>query len=270
MSKFPVALQVYSVRDVAEKNFAETMRSVKAMGYDGVELAGTYQLTVAEVKKILDEVGLELVSAHVNLDLLEDDAVLQAYADTGIRYVAIPWLTGPQNAEELAAVIERIRNAGLRCKEKGMQLMYHNHDFEFKKIDGQYILDAYYQQISPELLQTELDTCWVNVGGENPAEYLRKYAGRTPTVHLKDFVGSKSENMYGLIGLAGSEAKADENAFQLRPVGKGKQDFPAIVAAGDEGGAQWYIVEQDEPSLGLSPLECARTSFQYLVTEIAK
>jgi len=263
MSKFPVALQVYSVRDVAEKNFAETMRSVKAMGYDGVELAGTYQLTVAEVKKILDEVGLELVSAHVNLDLLEDDAVLQAYADTGIRYVAIPWLTGPQNAEELAAVIERIRNAGLRCKEKGMQLMYHNHDFEFKKIDGQYILDAYYQQISPELLQTELDTCWVNVGGENPADYVRKYTGRAPVVHLKDFVGSKTENMYALIG-TDSNKEDSVGKFEFRPVGYGRQDVPAILEAAEAAGASWVVVEQDSPSMEKSSMECAKMSMEYL------
>ena len=263
MSKFPVALQVYSVRDAAEKDFAETMRSVKAMGYDGVELAGTYQLSVAEVKKILDEVGLKLVSAHVNLDLLEDDAVLQAYADTGIRYVAIPWLTGPQNAEELAAVIARIRNAGQRCKEKGMQLMYHNHDFEFKKIDGQYILDAYYQQISPELLQTELDTCWVNVGGENPADYVRKYTGRAPVVHLKDFVGSKTENMYALIG-TDSNKEDSAGKFEFRPVGYGKQDIPAILEAAEAAGATWVVVEQDSPSMEKSSMECAKMSIEYL------
>ena len=109
----------------------------------------------------------------------------------------------------------------------------------------------------------------MNVGGENPADYIRKYAGRTPTVHLKDFLGEKSENMYGLIGLEGSEGKSGD-VFQLRHLGSGKQDFPAIVKAADEGGAQWYIVEQDEPNKGMTPMECAKASYEYLINNIAE
>ena len=143
-----IALQVYSVRDAAEADFAGTMRQVKEMGYDGVELAGTYGMTAVEAKKILDEIGLELVSAHVPMDQLEDDAVLDDYAAAGLKHIAIPWLTGPKTKEELDAAIARIRSVGQRCKARGMQLLYHNHDFEFEKIDGRYILDAYYAEPS--------------------------------------------------------------------------------------------------------------------------
>ena len=265
MKKWPIALQVYTVRDVAEQDFIGTMRKVKEMGYDGVELAGTYGMTVVEIKKILDEVGLELVSAHAGFDVIEDDAALADYAATGIKYMAIPWYTGPKNEEELAATIERMRAAGERCKAKGIQMLYHNHDFEFEKINGEYILDTYYAQIPADLLQTELDVCWVNVGGEKPAAYIRKYAGRTPVVHLKDFAGQKAENMYGLIGEGGSEKKEDPSAkFEFRPVGYGNQDVPSIVAAAEDAGAQWFVVEQDDPSMGRSRLECAEMSIRYL------
>lgn len=81
-----------------------------------------------------------------------------------------------------------------------MKLCYHNHDFEFKKVDGEYKIDLLYKAISPDLLSTQLDTCWVNVGGENPADFIRKYAGRIEIVHLKDFAGTKGGNMYALIG----------------------------------------------------------------------
>ena len=151
MKKHLIALQVYTVRDFAEQDFAGTMRKVKEMGYDGVELAGTYDMKAVEIKKILDEIGLELVSAHVNLNLIEDDAVLDDFAATGMKYIAIPWLTGPKNAEELKSTIERIQKAGERCKARGMQLLYHNHDFEFEKIDGRYILDAYYEELKDGL-----------------------------------------------------------------------------------------------------------------------
>ena len=263
MKKWPIALQVYSVRDAAEADFAGTMRELKAMGYDGVELAGTYGMTAVECKKILDQVGLELVSAHVNIDLLEDDAVLEDYAATGIKFVVIPWLVGPKDAAELEAVIARIAKIGERVKAKGMQLLYHNHDFEFEKIDGAYILDTYYSRIPADFLQTELDTCWVNVGGENPADFVRKYAGRAPIVHLKDFAGSKSENMYALIGT--DTAKEDSaGKFEFRPVGYGRQDIPAILQAAEDAGAGWVVVEQDSPSMGKTPLECAKMSIEYL------
>ena len=263
MKKWPIALQVYSVRDNAAADFAGTMKELKAMGYDGVELAGTYGMTAVECKKILDEVGLELVSAHVNIDLLEDDAVLDDYAATGIRFVAIPWLVGPKDAAELEAVIARIRKIGERVKAKGMQLLYHNHDFEFEKINDAYILDTYYSRIPAEYLQTELDTCWVNVGGEEPAAYVRKYTGRAPIVHLKDFAGSKSENMYALIG-TDSAKEESTGKFEFRPVGYGRQDIPAILQASEDAGAGWVVVEQDSPSMGKTPMESVKMSIEYL------
>ena len=263
MKKWPIALQVYSVRDAAAADFAGTMKKVKAMGYDGVELAGTYGMTAVECKKILDEVGLELVSAHVNIDLLEDDAVLDDFAATGIKFVVIPWLVGPKTAEELEAVIARIDKIGQRVKAKGMQLLYHNHDFEFEKIGGAYILDTYYSRIAPEHLQTELDTCWVNVGGEEPSAYVRKYTGRAPIVHLKDFAGSKSANMYALIG-TDSAKEESTGKFEFRPVGYGRQNIPAILEAAEAAGAGWVVVEQDSPSMGKTPMESVQMSIEYL------
>ena len=170
MKKWPIALQVYSIRDDAQNDFLGSMKKVKEMGYDGVELAGTYGMTAVQAKEILDQVGLQWMSSHVGLELLEDDAALDDFAAAGLKYVSIPWMVGPKTKEELDAAIVRIRNIALRCKERGMQLLYHNHDFEFEKIGGEYILDAYYSQISEDLLKTELDMCWVNVGGEKPQE----------------------------------------------------------------------------------------------------
>ena len=265
MKKFPIALQVYSVRDVAEKDFRGTMEQVKAMGYDGVELAGLYEKSAAEIKQILDEVGLTLVSAHVPVADLECDEKLDAYASMGLRYIVIPWMSIKPNEAEVEASIACIEAIAQRCKQRGMQLLYHNHDFEFEKVNGAYILDTFYSRVTEDLLKTELDTCWVNVGGENPADYVRKYTGRAPIVHLKDFVGSKSNNMYALIG--SDKAKEDSaGKFEFRPVGYGKQDFPSILAAAEEAGAAWVVVEQDSPSMEKSSLECAKMSIDYLKT----
>lgn len=265
MKKFPVALQVYSVRTEAEADFKGTMQKVKDMGYDGVELAGLYGMTAVEAKKVLDEVGLALVSAHVPVDVLQQDEALDDYANAGLKYIAIPWMSVEPTQESVDASLALIDGIAKRCKERNMQLLYHNHDFEFEKVNGSYILDTFYKEIPADLLKTELDTCWVNVGGENPADYVVKYTDRAPVVHLKDFTGSKSENMYALIG--NSDKKEDTTgAFEFRPVGSGVQNFPAILEAAEKAGAEWVVVEQDQPSMGKTPLECAKMSIDYLKT----
>ena len=178
------------------------------------------------------------------------------------RHSTIAWQKEISD-ENLDATIAEIAKLGKMASEAGLTMLYHNHDFEFDKIDGEYILDKMYREISADALKTQLDTCWVNVGGENPAAFVRKYTGRAPLVHIKDFSGSKSEGMYELIGDASTVANADTNKFRFRPVGYGVQDVPAIVAAAEDAGAGWVIVEQDQ-SIDMPPIEAVKLSRDYL------
>ena len=263
----PVAVQVYSVRDDAKADLRGTLQKIKDMGYDGVEFAGLYEYDPVDIKKMCEDIGLVPLSAHVPYrDMIAaPEAVLSQYATIGCRFVAVPYLVPEDRpgTEGFAAVIENVKMLGAVAKKLGMTLLYHNHEFEFLKIDGKYALDILYDEVSADLLQTELDVCWVNVGGEEPAEYIRKYSGRTPVVHLKDFAGVKSENMYELIGLE-NQAPKRPGDFEFRPVGWGVQDFPTILKAAAESGAQWVVVEQDNPSMGLTPLQSIEKSRQYL------
>lgn len=264
----PIAIQLYSVRDQAAADFEGTLKAIKAMGYEGVEFAGLYGKTPAEVKAACAEIGLVPISAHVPYyDMIADPkGVLSDYAEIGCRYVAIPYLTEEcrPGTEGFPKVVENAALLGKVARELGMTLLYHNHDFEFEKIDGKYALEVLYDTVPAELLETELDTCWVRVGGEEPAPYIRKYAGRAPVVHLKDYAGGKSEHMYELIGIESEEKAADEIPFEFRPVGYGVQDMPAIIKAAEDAGAQWLVVEQDQPSMGLDPIQCAEKSINYL------
>lgn len=268
MYDFPIALQLYSVRTDMEADFEGTLKKVKELGYDGVEFAGLYGKSAAEVKKLCEEIGLVPISAHVPYsELLKGDETFKAYAEIGCKYIVIPWINAEYLAggEKNAEFIENVKKFGELAKANGMKLCYHNHDFEFQKVDGEYKLDRLYSDVSADLLLTQLDTCWVNVGGENPSDYIRKYNGRIEIIHLKDFVGGKSENMYGLIGADGKEKAEDTSKkFELRPVGSGVQNFPAILDACKEVGAKWVVVEQDEPSMGKTRLECAEMSINYL------
>ncbi|MGH4050259.1 MAG: sugar phosphate isomerase/epimerase family protein [Clostridium sp.] len=267
---FPIALQLYSVRDELEKDFSGTLKKIKALGYDGVEFAGLYGHKPTDIKKILQDIALSPVSAHVPFnDLISDPhRIISEYAEIGCKYIAIPYLTPEYRPGSLKfnEVIEGAKVIGKIAKEFGLQLLYHNHDFEFEKIDGEYALDILYKSVSSNLLQTELDTCWVNVAGENPASYIRKYANRSPVVHLKDFVmpGKKPEKMYELIGIV-DESKEDEvKAFEFRPLGLGVQNFPEILKACTDAGALWVVVEQDAPSMSKTSMECAEISINYL------
>ena len=265
----PVAVQVYSVRDNAKENLRATLEQIKKIGYDGVEFAGLYGNSPEDIKAMCDEIGLVPISAHVPyLDMVKDpEGVLSQYATIGCRFVAVPYLTEEYRPgqDKFAEVIENVKMLGAVAKKLGMQLLYHNHDFEFLKLDGKYALDILYDEVPADLLQTELDVCWVNVGGEVPADYIRKYSGRAPVVHLKDFYGEKSEDMYELIGIDKAAPKRPGN-FEFRPVGSGVNDFPAILAAAEDAGAQWVVVEQDKATMGLTPMESITKSREYLRT----
>lgn len=264
----PIALQLYSVRHEMKNDLPATLAKVKEMGYDGVEFAGLFDRSPAELKALCKEVGLVPISAHVSInEMLSDaEATFEKYATIGTRFVAIPSLPEEYRPgrEKFEVILEKIKEFGAIANKHGITLLYHNHDFEFVKLDGTYGLDKIYEEVSADLLKTQLDTCWVNVGGENPADFIRKYTGRAPVVHLKDFFGEKTENMYELIGEKTVAPPKRPEGFEFRPVGYGKQDFPAILAAAKDAGAEWVVVEQDSPSMGLDELGCAEKSIQYL------
>ena len=261
----PVALQLYSVRGDIEKDMPGTLRAVKEMGYTGVEFAGLFGYAPADIRAMLYEIGLVAVSAHVPFAEMMADPhkVFTDYKTIGCEYVAIPFLGEAHRpgGAEFEKTLTDIEKLGHIAGEHGITLLYHNHDFEFVKVDGEYAIDILYREV-PELMP-QFDCCWVSVGGENPVDYIRKYAGRQEILHLKDYVGGKSENMYKLIGIDEGEKKA-KGTFEFRPVGYGVQNFPEILAVAKEVDIKWVVVEQDEPSMEKTPLECAKLSIDYL------
>ena len=268
--ELPVALQLYSVRGDLEADFLGTLCKVSEIGYDGVEFAGLYGYEPAQIKKWCDSLGLVPVSAHVPLaEMLADmDKVIADYKAIGCEYIVVPYVTEERRpgGELFMQMVEEIRDLGKKAKEAGLVLLYHNHDFEFAKLDnGQCGLDYLYENVPADLLQTELDQCWLKYAGYEPVEYLQKYSGRSPVVHLKDFFvqGKQEGDPYALIGLDEGEKKAN-TAFEFRPVGYGVQDIPSIIAASEAAGSKWLVVEQDNPSMVKTPFECVKMSMDYL------
>lgn len=271
MSKLPIGIQLYSVRDAMETDFAGTLKELKKMGYDAVEFAGLFDYTAEQVKAMCEEADLIPISAHVGLSVIMKDVekVVGDYATIGCKYIAIAWASAEKDlpgAPGYDTFLANIKLVATECAKHGMKLLYHNHDFEFEKIDGKSKLDILYADTDPAVLQTQVDTCWAKVGGEDPAKYVLKYKGRAPLVHIKDFVGSKSAKMYDLIDGGKVEDGVEIVPFELRPVGYGIQDVLSVIKASEAAGAEMVIVEQDRPSLDRTSMECAKLSVDYVRT----
>lgn len=239
----PLGLQLYTVRKELEKDFAGTLNKVAAMGYKTVEFAGYYGIPSVEMKNLLNEAGLQGVSTHVGLETLSSELHKQIeYSLTiGARYIVIPCVAVEQlvDDKEFQALIADLTRIGMVLKSYGLQLVYHNHAFEFTKMDGKYLLDRLLGSISSELLKVELDVYWMTKAGVDKEAYLRKYKGRVPLIHLKDI--DKDGN--------------------FTEVGHGTIDFFKINEIAKEIGVKYYIVEQD---FSKYPLISAQQSLNYL------
>ncbi len=240
---------MYTVRDDAQADLAGTLETVAKVGYVGVELAGYAGASAAEYKKILDDNGLKAISAHVGIDQVRDSPA-QVIDDAklfGFEYVIVPWIGSPY-VDSLAGfqqVGQLLAAAAPTFAVAGITLGYHNHAFEFEKSEGDLNgFDALFAAAGPSVC-VEMDTFWVKKGGFEPAEYLKKYTGRTPLIHLKDM-------------------DADGN---FAPVGAGTIDYlGSLLPAAEAAGVKYYIVEQDSCQAPLTPLESMKQSFASLKT----
>ncbi len=245
MANIPVALQMYTVRDDAEKDWAGTLKGVADIGYTALEFAGTWGVSADDLRKALDDLGLRAVSMHVAYEDLTGPAKLEAsiaYAKT-IGAVNLA-LSGVNDSGDVwKAWGENLAKAGERAKQDSITVSFHNHAAEFTEYDGKPGIEILFDTAGHELLKSQTDVYWVQYAGYDPAEFIRKHAGACLTVHAKDM-------------------EPGEECF-FAEVGEGVLDWPSIFEACETvGGTQWYIVEQDQcrrPSI-----ESARLSFENL------
>ena len=246
----PVAIQLFSLRDEMKDDVVGTLKRVKELGYDGVEFAGLWGKTPEEMAELVGELGLVPISAHIPIGDLRKDAlgVIECFKRVGCKHVVIPWLDEidrpkSESWENTKADFERI---GKIAAENQMSLSYHNHGFEFEPLqNGVLGFDNLFDSISPDLLKMQQDVCWVHHAGHSPEKYLEKYKNRCPLLHLKDYSRENGE-------------------FGFRPVGHGEIDFVSIIETAEKCGVEWYIVEQDRPTTGKTPFECAEMSIKYI------
>ncbi len=241
-----IGLQLYSVKELTQKDFIGTLAAVAKAGYDGVEFAGYFDTSAKDLRKALDDNGLKACGSHIGLPALDEDLDgLIAYSQTiGSPYIICPAVWGDMvgSADAWKRTAERLDAVGKRCAENGILFGYHNHDFEFVTYDGKTAYDIMMENTDPKHLCIELDTYWVEFAGMNIVDFMNRYAERMKLLHIKDMRSLEDK----------------ENT----EIGKGIIDVPAIIEAGKKLGVHWYTVEQE--AFQIDQIQSITESLQYL------
>jgi sugar phosphate isomerase/epimerase len=249
----PVAIQMYTLREETAKDFVGTLKKVAEIGYHGVELAGFGGLSANDLKGVLDDLGLRVAASHVGLPLWEDSIqnVIDYHLALGANHVVCPSIPVDRRNqfETYEYLVDFLNKVGEQCKNAGLTLSYHNHDFDLirfeGKFDGKTALEYLLEQTNPEWVKAEFDIYWLTRAGEDPVEWLKKYSGRTPLVHLKDMT-TDGEEFFAELGTGGV-------------------NITGVVGQGPASQVEWWIVEQDRCKR--DPLESITMSMDYLKRE---
>ena len=245
MAQTSVAAQLYTVRDFLKTpaDITASLKKVSAIGYRAVQLSALGPIDPQELKSITDGEGLTICATHVGFEQLRDDldAVVAEHEIYNCKYVAIGAIPNDyRHAEGYRQFAKEASEVGRRMKERGLVFGYHNHSFELEKFGDKTALEILYSESDPETFTAEIDTYWIQHGGGDAAWWLRRVAGRSPLVHLKDMVMRGREQL-------------------MAEVGEGNMNWPSILEACKDAGVEWYIIEQDT---------CQRDPFESLAISL--
>jgi sugar phosphate isomerase/epimerase len=262
-----VGLQLYTLRNEIEtEGIVPVLERVAKLGYTWMEGFKYENRTIlglapAELKKVLDDLGMSMPSVHAVTEVSSDggkDAVIRQMAESaedvkavGAKYLVWAFLEEEdrQSIEDYKRHMVTWNQFGKVCKENGLQFTYHNHDFEFLTPDGFNAYDTIMENTDPDEVKFELDLYWITKAGYDPVEYFNKAPGRFPLWHVKDMIDQPYYSEDG-----------EERYFA--EVGNGVIDFARIFKARETAGLDYFFVEQDFTQK--TPFESIEISINYL------
>ncbi len=254
-----IGLELYTVRGEMKKDFHGTLAQVAAIGYKQVEFAGYFKHTPQQVRDALDKNGLTSPACHVDWKVLGDNwpAQIESAKVIGQSYIICPWI--PEKIRKQPGgwklAVDTFNRCGEASQKAGITFGYHNHWLEFvPEKDGKLPFDFLLDHCAPNLVQFEMDLCWITVGGGDPLAYFDRYPGRFPLVHVKDI------KKLPQVTSGGPQNFGDE-LKDMTEVGSGLIDWKRIFAQSDKAGIKYYIVEHDKPR---HPFDSIKTSYEYL------
>lgn len=237
-----IALQLYSVRKDAERDYEGTVRRVAAMGYPGVETAGFPGSTPEKAAQLFKELGLVVSSAHEPLPLGPNQQKVLETLEALEKPILVCTQIGPKDVESLdgiQALCERLNEGCAVARANGLVFAIHNHWWEFGQVGGRLVHDVMVELLDPEV-QFEIDTYWTGVAGVDPAGVIQKLGKRSPLLHIKDGPMVRGQPQTAL--------------------GEGKMRLDPIFAAAQP--AAWHVVELDECATDM--MEAVQKSYTYL------
>jgi len=243
-------VQLYMVRKEAPADLPGVLKRIRQVGFTQIELYPiAYTHPAAELRTIVEDAGLGHDSAHFDYDSIPSKV---DYAhELGLKYMVCSIL--PQKLWTPAGFREAADNFnswGKNVREAGMQLVFHNHNYEFKQVDGTTGFEQLMEHTDPALLKLEFDLYWLTQGGQDPAAMMKKYKDRLLLVHLKDRV-------------AGSPVKyAPQEEQHIVELGKGSIPWPKLLAQARAQGVKLALLDQDETTLPV--FESMKVNFDYL------
>lgn len=250
MPNLPISVQLYSLRRMAG-GLDAILSAVAKAGFTAVETVNDHGISASDMQDLLDQYNLTVSSSHVGIQVLQENLahVINFNKFLGNPVVVVPAPYGPMwtssTAEDWRNLGRDLDAIGAKLRAAGMRLLYHNHGIEMQMHDGKRAIDWLFGAADPAHLNFEPDLAWIAHGGADPVEILGQYAGRCPRVHVKDLAAP---------GTA-------DNEKGLADVGYGILDWPTILPAAKAAGAQWYVVEHDEPT---DPAASVKRSLDYL------
>ena len=255
-----MCVQMYSARSIlTHENYADLLKTIASMGYTAVETASydaenglIYGDTPEVFRKKVEAAGMKVLSAHVSRGLSREelesgdltealkwwDKCIQVHKEAGMKYLVTPWMGLQENLKHLQVYSDYLNEVGRRCKAAGMAYGYHNHAYEFEKVEDQVMYDYLLQHTDPQLVFFQMDVYWAVIGKASPVDYFERYPGRFRMLHIKD------EWEVGQSGMVG---------------------FDAIFKNADKAGLEDFVVEI-ERYRHEDILESFRESADYLLS----
>ncbi len=244
-----IGIQLYTIKEELKKDFEGSLRKIKNIGFNAIETAGYsdkkfYGYKPKEFKKLSKSMGLAPQSSHSGVNLKDIDQIIDDTLGAGMKYLVKPWLdkNRRKTIDDYKKLAEEFNKIGEKCNKSGLQFAYHNHAFEFKKMDGQIPYDVLLNNTEADFVTMELDTYWMVHGGYKPIDYFNKYPGRFELLHIKDMDNTEKR--------------------ESTEIGKGTIDFPEIFKANKKSGMKYYYLEQE--SFKLPVFKSLAVSYEYL------
>lgn len=234
----PLGIQLYSVRNECQRDLAGTLGRLMRMGYSEVEFYDFYGERPQEISALLNGSGLLCRSAHYQYPALRDqlEAVIDYANALGLKYLVCAWIPEElrRTRDDYLRIAERLNHAGERCRAAGLQLAYHNHNYEFRNVGRETGFDVLLRNTEAAAVSLEVDCYWLAAAGLDPAKFIDAHGRRCRLLHIKD----RKPGFKPTTEMA-------EGSAPFAVLGRGAIDHHAVIAAALRARVEIAYIDQD-------------------------